>query len=90
MQSCTPNQKLLFKSPYCRRTQGKTKLLHPKESIVGERVIPKGQRDLMVLNYHKDYNGLRIEFKSPTNNYQISDAQREMKKRYKEIATNSS
>ena len=37
----------------------------------------------MVLNYHKDYNGLCIEFKSPTNNYQISDAQREMKKRYK-------
>ena len=39
---------------------------------------------LMVLNYHKDYNGLCIEFKSPTNNYQISDAQREMKKRHKE------
>ena len=44
----------------------------------------KGQPDLMVLNYHKDYNGLCIEFKYPTNNYQISDAQREMKKRYKE------
>ena len=44
----------------------------------------KGQPDLMVLDYHKDYNGLCIEFKSPTNNYQISDAQREMKKRYKE------
>ena len=40
----------------------------------------KGQPDLMVLNYH----GLCIEFKSPTNNYQISDAQRKMKKRYKE------
>ena len=38
----------------------------------------------MVLNYHKDYNGLCIEFKSPTNSYQISDARREMKKRYKE------
>ena len=38
----------------------------------------------MVLNYQKDYNGLCIEFKSPTNNYQISHAQREMKKRYKE------
>ena len=37
-----------------------------------------------MLNYHKDYNGLCIELKSPTNNYQISDAQREMKKRYKE------
>ena len=44
----------------------------------------KGQPDLMILNYHKDYNGLCIEFKSPTNNYQISVAQREMKERYKE------
>ena len=44
----------------------------------------KGQPDLMVLNYHKDYNALCIELKSPTNNYQISDTQREMKKRYKE------
>ncbi|CAH3189270.1 unnamed protein product, partial [Porites evermanni] len=55
----------------------------------------KGQPDLMVLKYHEDYNSLLvlnyilvgcpcIEFKSPTNNYQISDAQREMKKRYKE------
>ena len=44
----------------------------------------RGQPDLMLLNYHKDYNGLCIEFKSPTNNYQISDAQREMKERYKE------
>ena len=44
----------------------------------------RGQPDLMILNYHKDYNGLCIEFKSPTNIYQISDAQREMKERYKE------
>ena len=43
----------------------------------------KGQPDLMILNYHKDYNGLCIEFKSPTNIYQISNAQREMKERYK-------
>ena len=43
----------------------------------------KGQPDLMILNYYKDYNGLCIEFKSPTNIYQISDAQREMKERYK-------
>ena len=40
--------------------------------------------DLMIVNYHKVYNGLCIEFKSPTNIYQISDAQREMKERYKE------
>ena len=43
----------------------------------------KGQPDLMILNYHKDYNGLCIEFKSPTNYYEISDAQKEMKERYK-------
>ena len=41
----------------------------------------KGQPDLMILNYHKDYNGLCIEFKSATNIYQISDAQKEMKER---------
>ncbi|CAH3017859.1 unnamed protein product, partial [Porites evermanni] len=44
----------------------------------------RGQPDLMILNYHKDFNGLCIEFKSPTNNYQISDAQKQMKERYKE------
>ena len=43
----------------------------------------KGQPDLMILNYHKDYNGLCIEFKSPTNYYEISEAQKEMKERYK-------
>ena len=43
----------------------------------------KGQPDLIILNYHKDYNGLCIEFKSPTNYYEISDAQKEMKERYK-------
>ena len=35
----------------------------------------KGQPDLMVLDYHKDYKGLCIEFKSPTNNYHVSKAQ---------------
>ena len=43
-----------------------------------------GQPDLMILNCHKDFNGLCIEFKSPTNKYQISDAQKQMKERYKE------
>ena len=28
----------------------------------------RGQPDLMILDYHKDYKGLCIEFKSPTNN----------------------
>ncbi|CAH3018425.1 unnamed protein product [Porites evermanni] len=41
-----------------------------------------GQPDLMVLDYHKDYKGLCIEIKSPTNNYHISEAQKEMKKKY--------
>ena len=43
----------------------------------------RGQPDLMVLNYHKDYKGLSIEFKSPTNNYHVSEAQKEMKKKYR-------
>ena len=34
----------------------------------------RGQPDLMVLDYHKDYKGLCIEFKSPTNNYHVSKA----------------
>ena len=42
----------------------------------------RGQPDLIVLDYHKDYKGLCIEFKSPTNNYHVSEAQLEMKKKY--------
>ena len=42
----------------------------------------RGQPDLMILNFHKDYNGLCIEFKSPTNYYEVSDSQQEMKERY--------
>ena len=42
----------------------------------------RGQPDLMVLDYHKDYKGLCIEFKSPTNNYHVSEAQKDMKKKY--------
>ena len=44
----------------------------------------RGQPDLMVLNYHKDYKGLCIEFKSPTNNYNISEDQLKMKKKYRD------
>ena len=29
----------------------------------------RGQPDLMILDYHREYKGLCIEFKSPTNNY---------------------
>ena len=31
----------------------------------------RGQPDLMVLNYHKDFEGLGIEFKSPTNIHRV-------------------
>ena len=44
----------------------------------------KGQPDITIANYHKEYTGLCIEFKSPTNNYQISETQKEMKSRYKQ------
>ena len=44
----------------------------------------KGQPDIIIMNNHNEYNGLCIEFKSPTNNYKISEAQLEMKKRYKQ------
>ena len=43
----------------------------------------RGQPDLMILNYHINYKGLCIEFKSPTNNYSISDSQLKMKAQYK-------
>ena len=42
----------------------------------------RGQPDLMVLDYHKDYKGLCIEFKSPTSNYHISKAQYELMEKY--------
>ena len=44
----------------------------------------RGQTDLMILDYHKDYKGLCIEFKSPTNNYNISEAQLKMKEKYRD------
>ena len=43
----------------------------------------RGTPDLIILDYHKDYNGLCIEFKSPTNNYEISESQIKMKDKYK-------
>ena len=57
-------------------------LLAVAKSIYYKKGYTRGQRDLMVLNYHKDYKGLCIEFKSPTNNYHVSDAQKQMKKKY--------
>ena len=44
----------------------------------------RGQPDLIILNYHNDYQGLCIEFKSPTNNYNISEDQLKMKKKYRD------
>ena len=43
----------------------------------------RGTPDLMILDYHRDYKGLCIEFKSPTNNYQVSESQLKMKEKYK-------
>ena len=42
----------------------------------------RGQPDLMILDYHKDFKGLCIEFKSPTNNYSVSESQLKMKEKY--------
>ena len=43
----------------------------------------RGQPDLMILDYHSEYNGLCIEFKSPTNNYCVSESQIKMKEKYR-------
>ena len=42
----------------------------------------RGQPDLMILDYHKEYKGLCIEFKSPTNNNYVSESQLKMKEKY--------
>ena len=43
----------------------------------------RGQPDLMILDFHKDYKGLSIEFKSPTNMYCVSESQLKMKEKYR-------
>ena len=43
----------------------------------------RGQPDLMILDYHREYKGLCIEFKSPTNNYCVSESQLKMKDKYR-------
>ena len=43
----------------------------------------RGTPDLMILDFHRDYKGLCIEFKSPTGNYSISESQIKMKEKYK-------
>ncbi|CAH3190694.1 unnamed protein product, partial [Porites evermanni] len=37
----------------------------------------------MILDFHKEYKGLCIEFKSPTNNYYITESQLKMKEKYR-------
>ena len=44
----------------------------------------RGQPDIMILDYHKDYKGLCIEFKSPTNYYSITESQLKTKEKYKD------
>ena len=44
----------------------------------------RGQPDIMILDYHKDYKGLCIEFKSPTNYYCITESQLKTKEKYKD------
>ena len=44
----------------------------------------RGQPDLMILDFHKDYKGLCIKFKSPTNNYCVSESQLKMKEKYRD------
>ena len=43
----------------------------------------RGTLDLMILDFHRDYKGLCIEFKSPTNNYVVTESQLKMKEKYK-------
>ena len=43
----------------------------------------RGTPDLMILDFHKNYQGLCIEFKSPTNSYEVSETQLKMKDKYK-------
>ena len=43
----------------------------------------RGTPDLMILDFHRDYKGLCIEFKSPNGNYCIPDSQIKMKEKYK-------
>ena len=37
----------------------------------------------MILDYHREYKGLCFEFKSPTNNYYVSESQIKMKEKYR-------
>ena len=45
----------------------------------------KSQPDIMILNYNKSWKGFCLEFKSPTNNYKVSESQLKMKNMCKKI-----
>ena len=58
---------------------------HYPDSLLLERQgeYKKGyQPDLMILNFHKGYNGLCIDFKLPNNNYYMKELQLKMKEKY--------
>ena len=57
---------------------------YSKQIASWKKGYTKGQPDIMIMKYHKDYSGCCVEFKSPTNNDKISDAQRKMKHKYRE------
>ena len=49
----------------------------------------KSQPDIVILNYSKSWKGFCLEFKSPTNNYKVSESQLKMKNMYKKMASTS-
>ena len=59
------------------------KIQQQRELTLGKKGYMKGPPDIMIMNHHPLYSGFCLEFKSPTNNYHTSDAQKEMKKQYK-------
>ena len=48
---------------------GKNQDTRKKRTNSWRKGYMKGQPDTIIANYHKEYTGLCIEFKSPTNNY---------------------
>ena len=49
----------------------------------------KSQPDIVILNYNKSWKGFCLEFKSPRNNYKVSESQLKMKNMYKKMASTS-
>ena len=58
---------------------------NPRKRIVSwQKGYQKGQPDLLLLNAHKKYNGLCLEFKTPKGNGEVSEAQEETLKKYRQ------